>query len=198
MTTGSLKFRLNKTAEEADEITSKYWGTFPRVQPWLQETVHAMHKHHLVRYWSGRVWREDDQDHFYKGCNAQIQGGAADLIQLAIIRAQTVLQANGWGTIASIIHDEIMAEVKDEYLEQAIPVLVKIMELEDIFNLPFKAEAKVGKTYGKFDDYEVGELDEIDWKAYLPENADLERLTLKPWKEVYGPKIVATEGGLNG
>lgn len=198
MTTGSLKFRLNKTEEEADEITAKYWGTFPRVQPWLQETVKAMHKHHLVRYWSGRIWREDEQDNFYKGCNAQIQGGAADLIQLAIVRAQTVLQANGWGTIASIIHDEIMAEVKDECLEEAIPVLVKIMELEDIFNLPFKAEAKVGKTYGKFDDYDFGELGGIDWKAFLPASADLERLTLKPWKEVYGSKVVAVGGGQNG
>ncbi len=190
MTTGSLKFRLNKTEEEADEITGKYWGKFTRVQPWLQETVKRMEAKHRVRYWSGRIWREDNQEDFYKGCNAQIQGGAADLIKLAIMRAQRVAKHQGWGWVASIIHDEIMVEVKDECLDEAIPVLVRIMELEDIFGLPFKAEAKIGKTYGVMDDYKVGDVSHIDWTSYLPRDADIARLTLLPWEKVYGKEKI--------
>lgn len=185
MTTGSLKFRLNKTEEEADEITDKYWGTFPRVQPWLQETVQAMQIKNYVRYWSGRIWREENSEDFYKGCNAQIQGGAADLIKLAIMRAQRVCGHQGWGNVASIIHDEIMCEIKDEYVETATPVLVRIMELEDIFGLPFKAEAKVGKTYGALEDYKVGDVSHIDWTTYLPSGTDMSKLTLTPWEKVY-------------
>lgn len=186
MTLGSLKYRLNKTSEEADEITSKYWGKFPRVQPWLLETVDSMQNTHKVRYWSGRIWREDDPEYFYRGCNAQIQGGAADLIKLAIIRAHRICQYQGWGGVASIIHDEIMVEVKDEYLATAIPVLVRVMELQDIFGLPFKAEAKVGKTYGDMDDWKVGDVSHIDWTQYAPPGFDMEKYTLRPWDEIYG------------
>jgi len=185
MTTGSLKFRLNKTEEEADEITGKYWGTFPRVQPWLQETVQSMERSHKVRYWSGRIWREEEQENFYKGCNAQIQGGAADLISVAVTRQQRVLQYNNWGSVASIIHDETMCEVRDDCLAEAIPVLVRVMELEDIFGLPFKAEAKVGKTYGVMEDWKVGDVSQLDWKKYLPADEDYSKLTLVPWEQTY-------------
>jgi len=188
MTTGSLKFRLSKTEEEAYEITRKYWGTFPRVQPWFQETVKSMERSHMVRYWSGRIWREEKQDDFYKGCNAQIQGGAADLISIAVTRQQKVLRYNGWGSVASIIHDETMSEVKDEYLAEAVPVLTRIMELEDIFGLPFRAEAKVGKTYGVMDDWPVGDVSQIVWQNYLPAGTDFTKLTLEPWNKKYGQK----------
>lgn len=189
MTTGSLKFRLNKTEEEADEITDKYWGTFPRVQPWLQETVQMMQIKQRVRYWSGRIWREESPDDYYKGCNAQIQGGAADLIKLAIMRAQVVCQHQGWGSVASIIHDEIMCEIKDEYVQEATPVLVRVMELEDVFGLPFKAEAKIGKTYGVMDDFEVSSVGHIRWEDYLAPNTDMQKLSLAPWEKVYGKEI---------
>jgi DNA polymerase I-like protein with 3'-5' exonuclease and polymerase domains len=187
MKTGSLQFRLNKTQEEATEICEKYWGTFPRVLPWLRETVEEMYKHKMIRYWSGRIWREDNPDHFYKGCNAQVQGGAADLIQLAVIRAQKMLQHQGWGNVASIIHDEILCEVKDEYVAEAIPVLIRIMELEDVFGLPFKAEAKTGKTYGDLEDYPVDvDVSTIEWKNWMAPDTDYSKLSLRPWKEVYG------------
>jgi DNA polymerase I len=188
MTTGSLKFRLNKTEEEADEITSKYWGTFPRVQPWLQETVRNMEATHKVRYWSGRIWREDEQENFYKGCNAQIQGGAADLIKLAVIRAQHICTYQGWGSVVSIIHDEIMAEIKDEYVEQSIPVLLRVMELEDVFGLPFKAEAKIGKSYGDLHEIEAPNIMDVEWRNYLPPEIDWERISAIPWENKYGKK----------
>ncbi len=184
MKTGSLQFRLNKTKEEADVIVNQYWGTFPRVLPWLRETVRAMEKRQYIRYWSGRIWREDDDQNYYKGANAQVQGGAADLVQLAVIRAQTVLNYQGWGSVASIIHDEIMCEVKDEYIPLAAPVLVRIMELEDIFGLPFRAEAKLGKTYGDMEEtYDVGDVSQLNWMAHLPPNTSLERMTIQPIKE---------------
>lgn len=186
MTTGSLKFRLNKTSEEADEITSLYWGTFPRVQPWLQETVRFMKRHKRIRYWSGRIWREEEEDNMYKACNAQIQGGAADMIKLAVMRAQTVCTHQGWGNVAFIVHDEIICEIKDEYLAEAAPVLIKIMELEDVHGLPFKAEAKIGKSYGDVENkFEIPVPENLDWRTYLPPGTDMERLTLRPWKELH-------------
>lgn len=148
MTTGSLQYKLNKTPEEANHIAQQYWDTFPRIQPWLNEVVRICSRQGYVRYWSGRIWREDDPQKAYKGANAQIQGGAADIMSVALVRADEVLQAQGWGSIVSIVHDEAIFEIEDVYLEVAIPVLLRIMEVEDIFKLPFNADVKIGKSYG--------------------------------------------------
>lgn len=169
MTTGSLQFRLNKTAEEALALAEEYWGTFPRIQPFLRETIEEMHQYGYVRYWSGRIWREEEPDDFYKAANAQVQGGSADLMSLVAVRMQRVLDAQDWGNVVSIVHDELVLELREEVMEQAIPVLAKVMWAEDIFNLPFFCDLKTGPSYGEL---EKGSLDrdvirEIDWKDYL-------------------------------
>lgn len=168
MTTGSLQYKLNKTAEEAQQIAGQYWATFPRIQPWLNEVIRDCNDHGYVRYWDGRIWREDDPLKAYKGANAQIQGGAAGIMSVALVRADKVLAVQGWGGIASIIHDEALYEIRDECLEVAIPVLAKIMEVEDIFDLPFSTDIKIGKSYGTLEKpkFSFNHID-INWKDYL-------------------------------
>lgn len=167
MTTGSLQYKLNKTPEEAQRIAQQYWHTFPRIQPWLNEVIKKGTKMGYIRYWDGRIWKEDDPLKMYKGANAQIQGGAAGIMSVAIVRADKVVTTQGWGGVLSIVHDEAIFEIKDEFVEIAIPVLLRVMEVEDIFGLPFNAEAKVGKSYGTLekrkDNYDLAA---IDWKLY--------------------------------
>jgi len=167
MTTGSLQYKLNKTPEEAQRIAQQYWHTFPRIQPWLNEVIKKGTRQGYIRYWDGRVWKEDDPLRMYKGANAQIQGGAAGIMSVAIVRADKVVTAQGWGGVLSIVHDEAIFEIREECVEQAIPVLLRVMEVEDIFGLPFNAEAKVGNSYGTMvkikDKFDVAS---IDWKMY--------------------------------
>lgn len=169
MTTGSLQFRLDKTPEEAQALAEQYWGTFPRIQPFLHETIETMHQDGFVRYWSGRIWREEQPDDFYKAANAQVQGGSADFMSVVACRMQQVMSAQGWGNVVSIVHDELLAELKLEHAEKAIPVLARIMWAEDIFNLPFFCDLKTGRSYGEL---EKGTLDRdliaaINWQDYL-------------------------------
>jgi DNA polymerase-1 len=184
MTGGSLKYRLNKTDEETQEITETYWGAFPRIQPFLEEVIVRCKRHKRVRYWSGRIWKEEIEEDMYVGVNAQIQGGAADLIQLAVLRAQEFLNYQGWGGVVSIIHDEMLCEVKDEYVEQAVPILLKIMELYGLFEgIPFRAEAKVGKSYGTLEEvHPEPDISNVDWKAYCRPDLKLEEVSLVPWE----------------
>lgn len=168
MTTGSLQYKLNKTPEEAQQIAQQYWDTFPRIQPWLNEVIRKCNRQGFVRYWSGRIWREDDPMKAYKGANAQIQGGAADFMCVAIQRADKILTFQEWGGLVSIIHDEALFEVKDEFLHIAAPVLARVMECEDIFDLPFSTDVKVGKSYGTLGkpSFPVNPT-EITWQNYL-------------------------------
>jgi DNA polymerase-1 len=170
MTTGSLQYRLNKTSEEAQNIAQQYWNTFPRIQPWLNEVIKKGTRQGYIRYWDGRIWRENDPMKVYKGANAQIQGGAAGIMSLAIVRADKIVTFQDWGGVLSIIHDEAIFEIREDCLDIAVPVLLRVMEVEDIFNLPFHAEAKVGDSYGTLQKLPI-EIDvaSIDWKAYNTE-----------------------------
>ena len=182
MTTASLKVRLNKTDEEADKITTDYWTTFPRIKPYLEEVKNTMDRYQFVRYWSGRIWREWDDMQYYKGCNARIQGGAADLIKLALMRAFRMLNHQGWGTVVTIVHDEIICEVKNEHVERAIPVLMRIMEVEDIFGLPFAADCKIGPSYGEMHEVKPAvDPSSIRWEDYAPP-LDMKRYAIEAWK----------------
>ena len=182
MTVGSLQYRLNKTPEEADEITQLYFNTFPRIQPWLDETIANMTNYGKVRYWSGRVWRESDPIRFYKGGNAQIQGGSADFMALAVQRINRMLSFQGWGKVVSIIHDEMLAEVRDDVVDLATPILLKMMECDDIFGLPFAADAKIGKTYGTLEERDFEGYHDINWLQYMPPGFDINQYRLEPWK----------------
>lgn len=184
MSLDTLRRDLGKTQAEAEVIFAQYFGRFPRIQPWFEETTNEMYKRGYVRYWSGRIWREDQSKFFYRACNAVIQGGAADLVQIAVLRLAKVCEYQDWGAVVSIIHDEVLLEIRNDFLIEALPVLVRIMEVEDIFGLPFKAEAKYGLTYGQLDtEVEFDELSAVDWTQYLPPNTDMRKLSLVAIKQ---------------
>lgn len=167
MTTGSLQHRLNKTKAEADRIANEYLTTFPRIMPFLQEVVKMVGQCGYVRYWSGRIWREDSSEFAYKGANAIVQGGSADLISVAALRVQQYLdslslrEGRDVGQLVLIVHDELVVEVLDEYTEgekSIVQDLLKIMEVPDLFGLPFPADAKVGKDFGSMKKLDVDKL----------------------------------------
>lgn len=148
MNQGGLEHRLNKPRREANKIAEQYWSAFPRVKPWLREVVTYCRREGWVRYWSGRLWREENPTFMYKAANALIQGGSADLMSIAAIRCDRWLRESGAGHLLNIIHDELLFEIKDEALEDAIPALCQLVEVEDVFNVPFFADPKIGLTYG--------------------------------------------------
>lgn len=152
MTVGSLMHRLNMAPGQAKKITDDYWKTFPRIQPWMNDVIESCEKFGYVRYWSGRVWVEEDPAKFYKGANATIQGGCADLLSVAALRCDKWLKANDSGRIVSFIHDELMFEIPKDRVDEAIVELQKIMEVEDIFNHRFLTDVKVGPSYGSLEE----------------------------------------------
>lgn len=159
MTKGSLQHRLNKTQKESEAIENQYLTTFPRIRPFLKECVKMIMQCGYVRYWSGRYWREDSQDFAYKSANALVQGGSADLISVAALRCQQYLDnlnsrtGHDVGHFVLHIHDELIFEVLNEYVDECVPELLKLMEVEDLLGLPFVADAKVGPSFGELKKY---------------------------------------------
>lgn len=153
MTTGALQFRLDMTREEALKVTNDYWKEFPAIRPWLFAVIAECKKNKYLRYWSGRVWRETKENDMYKGANALIQGGCADLMSIAVIRCARWLkqQPEGYGHIISIVHDEILFEVPPEDVERANKELSLIMQVPDLVGMPFYTDSKWGYSYGSLE-----------------------------------------------
>jgi DNA polymerase-1 len=151
MTVGSLMYKLNMTKSRAMEVINQYKGYFPRIDPWMNEIIDSCKSKGHVRYWSGRIWSEEDQTYFYRGCNALIQGGAADMLSIAATRVSAWCHSQvnpSEYKIVNLVHDEIIVEVPDDDIDRCAVEIASLMQVEDLFGVPFVTEAKWGKTYG--------------------------------------------------
>lgn len=151
MTVGSLQYKLNMDRTRALEVINQYKSYFPRIDPWMYEIIENCRRFGYVRYWSGRIWREEDPIYFYRGCNALIQGGSADMLSIAALRVSDWCkrQTNPEDYhIVNLVHDEIITEVPEEDVERCAKEISELMQVPDIFNIPFKTDPKWGRTYG--------------------------------------------------
>lgn len=151
MTVGSLMYKLNMDRNRAMEVIHQYKSYFPRIDPWMYEIIEDCRVHGYVRYWSGRIWREEDPIYFYRGCNALIQGGAADMLSIAALRVSKWCKSQDNPlnyNIVNLVHDEIITEVPDWDVERCAKEISELMQVPDIFGIPFVTDAKWGRTYG--------------------------------------------------
>lgn len=148
MTLGSLQYKLNMTRQQAAAITDGYWAEFPRIKPWMNEIVDSCKRDLYLRYWSGRIWREDNAIDMYKGCNALIQGGCADLLSIAAMRVDKFNDSLPDTHLVNLVHDETITEVPIGHLQPAIKNIAELMRVPDLLDIPFATEVKIGPSYG--------------------------------------------------
>lgn len=170
MSDESLQEHYKKHGIDADafEVKKQFFEAFPKLQPWFQETMQQIEHDKGIRYWSGRYWFPYYPSESYKGINAIIQGGAGDFLSIVLCRADQVLQAQKWGYLISIIHDEALFEIEEKYISLAAPVLARVMEGEDIFGVPFLTDIEVGDSYGTLEPFVTPvDISQICWRDYL-------------------------------
>lgn len=169
MTIGSLMFKLNMTKTQAAQVCDQYKAQFPRIDPWMKEIVDECRAFGFVRYWSGRIWREDNVIDMFKGANAVIQGGCFDLLSIAELRVAKWLREQSFNHfIINLVHDELIAEVPVESMEETLEFMSSEMQVPDVFGIPFATEGKVGPSYGS--------LEKIGAKAQIKEEPVLSDL----------------------
>lgn len=80
--------------------------------------------------------------------NTIIQGSAADLIKVAMVRAHKRLEEIGSSARLLIqIHDELLFELKGEELATTSPILQEVMTQSLPLKVPIRVNAKVGKNW---------------------------------------------------
>ena len=80
--------------------------------------------------------------------NTPIQGTAADLIKLAMIRVDQALQRDyPQATLLLQVHDELIVECPEEIAHEVAELVSREMERVAMLNVPLTAEAKWGKSW---------------------------------------------------
>ncbi len=80
--------------------------------------------------------------------NTPIQGTAADLIKLAMIRVHRALQENyPQAKLILQVHDELIVECPEELAQSVVELVSREMQGVAALNVPLTAEAKFGKSW---------------------------------------------------
>ncbi|MDZ4284304.1 MAG: DNA polymerase, partial [Patescibacteria group bacterium] len=90
--------------------------------------------------------------------NAPIQGTAADVIRIAMVRVDEYLKKEKLeGDVRMLlqVHDELVFEIRQLRVKEAAPKLKEIMEQafpeKDARGVPLVAEVKVGMSWGSLE-----------------------------------------------
>jgi DNA polymerase-1 len=78
--------------------------------------------------------------------NHPIQGTAADVIKIAMLRLHDAL-ANFQAQMVLQVHDELVLEVPQDELEDVKPIMVEIMSDAFELDVPLKVDTSSGKNW---------------------------------------------------
>jgi DNA polymerase-1 len=87
------------------------------------------------------------KDKSYVALNAIIQGSAADIMKMGMVKAQAALDPFDWHIIL-VVHDEIVSEGPAEHAEAALAAQNHALETAFSLDPPLKATGKVVTRYG--------------------------------------------------
>lgn len=140
MGVSALKKNLGGTREEAQNFYDNYFRQFSGVKEYLESVKVFAQAHSFTETLFGRRRKFaniNSRIPFLKNMaertatNAPIQGTAADIIKLAIRYTEEDLKEKGLEDKSHLvlqIHDELVYETKDEFLDEANMVILKAMQ----------------------------------------------------------------------
>jgi DNA polymerase I len=154
-----LAENLGISRTEAKEIIDNYKKEFPNIQRYMDQTINAAKETGYVQTILGRKrWLKDINSSNFtvrgfaerNAINSPIQGTAADMIKLAMIKIHAALQQGGYATKMLLqVHDELLFDVPKTELEKVQPLILGCMRtaLELPNNVPAEAEIGFGESW---------------------------------------------------
>jgi DNA polymerase I len=153
----SLARQLGVSREEARAFIEEYFLRFSGVRAYLDAQVDLARERGYVETLSGRrryvpEMRADNYNVRQFGervaQNTPIQGTAADLIKLAMIRIQGLLDRSFPNSRLLLqVHDELVLEVPESDVDEVGTMVVREMEGAMALKVPLAVETGVGRTW---------------------------------------------------
>ena len=153
----SLSRDINVTVKEADEFIKNYLATFPGVKQYMDDTIaHGREKGYVTTLFGRRrALPELSSKNFNlrslgerMAMNTPIQGTAADIIKLAMVKVWRRLRQEGLqAKLILQVHDELIVEAPEAEQEAASRILKEEMEGAVQYSVPLTADVNQGKTW---------------------------------------------------
>ena len=155
----SLAQDIGVTRQEAADYMEKYLETFSGVKQYMYRVKEQAHKDGYVATLMGRRrWLPELKSSNYNlrsfgervALNMPIQGTAADVMKLAMIRVARRLKAEGLqAQLILQVHDELIVECPQAEQEQVKALLAEEMQAAGTFSVPLVAEAGAGRSWAE-------------------------------------------------
>ncbi len=157
MSAFGLAKQINCERSAAQAYMDKYFQRYPGVQRYMSETRESAKKHGFVETVLGRrLWLPDirqgnpmrRQGAERAAINAPMQGTAADLIKLAMIKVtEDIQRLKLQSRLIMQVHDELILEVPTEEKDMINELLPQAMENVVSLNVPLKVELGWGQNW---------------------------------------------------
>ena len=150
-----LSQNLNISRKEAGEYIARYFERYPGVKNFLDVTVTQAHINGYVTTMFGRrrYLPAINSTNFNQrslaqrmAMNTPVQGSAADIIKLAMIRAEKNLH-DFQSRIIIQVHDELVLEAKEDELAEVEKILREAMENVAELSVPLLVDVHCGKNW---------------------------------------------------
>ncbi len=155
MSASRLSRELNVPYPEAAHFIDTYFTRYPQVRSYIDDTLASGRELGFVRTLLGRrravprlrsPQREVREAAEREAYNMPIQGGAADIMKLAMLRLSPALKALG-GRLLLQVHDEVIAEVPEGSVSEAVTAVREALEGAFELRVPLTAEVGVGVNW---------------------------------------------------
>jgi len=152
-----LAQRLNIPVDEAAPILEAYFEAFPNVKAYMDSTVEEARERGYTETLFGRRRPIPElmnanfrvrQAGERQAMNAGIQGLAADIFKVALVRIDEELVSKGHKSVLILqVHDEVLVEVPPEEKDTVGPLLIDIMRDAAELDVPLEVNVSWGDTW---------------------------------------------------
>ena len=157
-----LSKELGISRKEAEAYINLYFSRYPLVETFINDTIEKTRDSGYVTTMLGRRRYIKDINSRNRNLrqfaertavNSPIQGTAADIIKLAMLRCEQAIRDNGLhATMLLQVHDELIFEVSPEDAMALGKVVHQCMEEAVSLNVPLKVDLKAGFNWREMED----------------------------------------------
>ena len=152
-----LSQNLSISRSEAKYLIEHYFSLFPKVKQFMEDTIEFAKEHGFVKTEFGRLRPTPEiydkvphRRHFGEraAINTRLQGTAADIIKISMIRLQRALEDKGCKSKLIIqVHDELILDVFKPEKEFVERLLRETMESVVCYKIPLCVDVSSGETW---------------------------------------------------
>ncbi len=155
----ALSKNIGVSFQEAKDFIERYFEVFPAVRTYLDDSKAFAHEHGYAETKFGRRRELPDLDSGMQmlraaaermAVNMPLQGSAADIIKMAMLKAQAWLKEQDYGEDARMllqVHDELVFEVKNDLVDTVAKKMKEIMEGVAKLKVPLTVDVEIGQNW---------------------------------------------------